>query len=284
MKKARRFVNVLGFLIIFSLLVFPSASQAQSGPVEDQAGGPRQRIEVILHADGAPPPGGTARLSFTATPLINAPDLEVKWILPPGVELAGEPTEVFGEVAAHNSVISERTLTFPAPGVYKIAVSAVFHPIPAAKFSASGVLFFTIASGGSSVSDKDPDAHRPARSGLGEQVTVSSIQPDAPRSPDDDPCFSVSGFIDRIDRPVTPTGYGANVRVPVVGVLVEIREEDILFDDSYAEVRTDANGNFSASFCDDDGVFDDELEIYFRLVAERGSPKVYVEDSSWIDH
>ncbi len=49
---------------------------------------------------------------------------------------------------------------------------------------------------------------------------------------------------------------------------------------------TDSSGGFSKSFCDDDGWFDDTLEIYIRLRAEvrsGGTTVGEVEDSSWID-
>ena len=57
-------------------------------------------------------------------------------------------------------------------------------------------------------------------------------------------------------------------------------------DDTYGEGTTDANGNYTFSACDDDGVFDDELELYVRLRTEmvvNGNDVVEVEDSSWID-
>jgi hypothetical protein len=66
---------------------------------------------------------------------------------------------------------------------------------------------------------------------------------------------------------VTPTGYGPDVIVPVRFAEVEIREEDVLFDDSYATVLTNSEGRYLATFCDDDGPFDDTLEIYVRVHA-----------------
>ena len=284
MKRSRYLRNGVITLFILAQLIFASSVRAQSGPGLDQSGGPRKRIQVVLQADNAPLPGGSAQLSLSATPLIDAPDLQVQWILPAGVQLQGASVDSFGPVSARQTVQSVRTLVFPAAGVYKIAVSAQFQLASQVAFGASGVLFFTIDPLGSRVSDLDPQAQRAARSGLPEQVTLGPLpQPMAPRAPNGDPCFNVTGHIDRIERPPTSSGYAANVTVPVAGALVEIREEDILFDDSYGTTRTDASGNFSKSFCDDDGWFDDTLEVYYRLHAERGSPKVYVEDSSWID-
>ena len=133
------------------------------------------------------------------------------------------------------------------------------------------------------MTDKDPDAHRPVRSGLPVQVTTSSVPSNITLEPDDDPCFTISAHFDRIEREVTRDGYGPDVRIPLAGIGVEFRESDLVFDDSYGTLGTDANGNVIGSFCDDDGILDDELEIYLRLTAERGDPIVYVEDSSYID-
>ncbi|MCB0074848.1 MAG: hypothetical protein KDE20_25490, partial [Caldilineaceae bacterium] len=56
--------------------------------------------------------------------------------------------------------------------------------------------------------------------------------------------------------------------VPLHNILVEMREEDLISDDSYGHTVTDANGHFEFHFCDDDGFLDDELELYFRVCAE----------------
>lgn len=289
MSRKNVFSNLLILLVLITLLLIPSGSRAQTGPAEDRAGGARERLNIVLVADGAPLPGGTAHLSFSVTPLVNIPDLDIKWFLPQGVVMKqGSAVETLGSQTAGQAVQTDRYLTFSAPGTYKIAVSATFHPFPSASYSAAGVLFFVIDSTSSYVTDKDPDARPPVRSGLPEQVTVFPAS--APSGTDEtnggDPCFTVTGHIERTDRPVTSSGYGSNVTVPVVNAPVEIRESDTLFDDDYGTVLTDGNGNFSKAFCDDDGWFDDELEIYYRLFTERrgtGDGVVYVEDSSWID-
>ncbi|HNB53520.1 MAG TPA: hypothetical protein PK530_16340, partial [Anaerolineales bacterium] len=288
MSRKTIFSGLFILLTLLALLLVPSGSMAQTGPAEDHAGGARQRISVVLTADGAPGPGGTAHMIFTATPLVSTPDLVIEWFLPQGVTLNGKMTETLGAQTAGQSVQTTGDLTFSGPGTYKIAVSAAFHPFPSATYSAAGVLFFVIDANGSYVTDKDPDARRPVTSGLPEQVTVTAAS--APSGTDEvnggDPCFTVTGHIERTDRPVTSAGYGSNITVPVVDAPVEIRESDTLFDDDYGTVLTDSSGNFSKSFCDDDGWFDDELEIYYRLFTERrgtGGGVVYVEDSSWID-
>ena len=283
MLKAKGLRLVIAVLIIFTILIPASPVRAQSGPAEDLSGGRDTGVEVMLRADGAPLPGGTAHLSFTANPLINAPDMEIRWIIPEGVELAGTEVEAFSSASAGEAVSSERALLFPSAGTYKIAVTVSLHLSAEATFGASGVLFFVIDSGGSRVTDMDPDAHRPARSGPSNQVTVTYTPSDTPLAPNEDPCFTILGHIERLERPVTKDGYGSYITIPLAGVGVEVRESDPLYDDSYGTVGSDANGNFNGAFCDDDGLWDDTLEIYIRLTAERGDPSVYVEDSSWID-
>jgi len=283
MKKAHGLRLAISMIVIFTLF-FPGVSaRAQNGPAEVYSGGLRERVELTLRADGAPLPGGTSQLSIDAIPLIDVPDLEIHWYIPEGVQLLGNDADTFSSVTAHQTVNSERTLSFPTTGTYKIIVSASLHLSPDASYGSAGVLFFVIDPHGSYVTDKDPDAHRPVRSGLPVQVTTSSVPSNITLEPDDDPCFTISAHFDRIEREVTRDGYGPDVRIPLAGIGVEFRESDLVFDDSYGTLGTDANGNVIGSFCDDDGILDDELEIYLRLTAERGDPIVYVEDSSYID-
>ncbi|HNB52462.1 MAG TPA: hypothetical protein PK530_10985, partial [Anaerolineales bacterium] len=271
--------------VMLALMAFGIATnlgQAHSSPAEDHAGEASDRIQVVLTADGAPAPGGTAYLTFSATPLVSTPDLVVEWFLPAGVTLQGQPKETLGSQTAGQTVKTEGTLKFAAPGTYKVAVSASFHPSSSMTFSTAGVLFFVIDQQNSYVTDQNPDAHRPVTHGLPEKVTVS---PSSTLAPDEDGCFTVSGRFTRTNLPVTDTGYDLGVVVPVIDAVVDIREEDLVFDDSYGTVLTDSQGNYSKSFCDDDGLFDDTLEIYVRLISERhnNGQVVYVEDSSYID-
>ncbi|MGB5050687.1 MAG: hypothetical protein WBO46_17205 [Caldilineaceae bacterium] len=114
---------------------------------------------------------------------------------------------------------------------------------------------------------------------------------------DDDPCYNVSGTITRVER--TPRmvdngagslvgGYAPDVRVPVRFAKIEMREEDPIRDDSYGTKYTDADGKYSFSFCDDDGIGGGAQELYLRLFTDvydldTKHRVVYVEDSSYVD-
>ena len=277
----------LRLLLIASFFLLGPAliGHAQAGPATDHAGGPRNRIEVVLHADRAPSPGGSATLTLSATPLVDAPDLVVNWGVPAGVTLSGSARESFGPVAAGQTVQSQRQAHFPAAGVFKIWAEGSFELTPDARFGASGVLFFTVDARGSSAADRDPAAHSPMRSTMAAEVTSAPL-PAHPELTSDDPCFTISGSVRRWDQAPAPGGYDARVRVPVRNAWVEIRESDPLFDDHIAHLDTDENGEFSHSFCDNDGWFDNELEIYVRLhsvLFVDDQPVVAVIDSSWID-
>jgi hypothetical protein len=277
---------ILTTSVVLGMGSLPAPSGAASGSTVDRAGGARSRIEIILEADQAPSPGGVATLSLQAKPLINAPDLQIKWTVPPEVELLGAEKESFGAAAAHQTVTSRREVRFPSEGIFKVAVWAGFSPADGVQLGAAGVLFFTIASHGSKVSDMDPQAKSPMGSLMPATVTVEPAQSLAPSTVDGDPCFAINGTVKRIDKEPTVNGYITKKDVPVRYALVEIREEDIVFDDSYGEVLTNENGWFSFAFCDDDGWGDDTLEIYVRLWAEIYSDDTFVAeviDTSWID-
>ena len=84
MLKTKGLRLVIAALIIFTILVPASPVRAQGGPAEDITGGSEHGVELTLRADGAPLPGGSVRLSMVATPLLDAPNLEIRWIIPAG--------------------------------------------------------------------------------------------------------------------------------------------------------------------------------------------------------
>lgn len=260
---------------------------AQATIVTDRAHDKQRHIEVVLAANVPANVTQPIQLTFTATPQLVAPDLRFTWTAPEtGELLGGAAEESAGSVPAYQSVQQTRQLRLSGVGVHRVSVRAGFRPDEALQFGATGVLFFTVKADGTiTASDKDPSARTPMHSQMPMDVT-QDVQAAATRSPQDDPCFTVSGVVTRIEKGPTQSGLAASVRVPVRNVQVEMREEDTLFDDSYGKVVTDNNGAYQFSFCDDDGVFDDELELYVRLRTELfkdGNAVVEVEDSSWID-
>jgi hypothetical protein len=251
MKKLYRLIQVLVLILIG--LAPTMSSKAQSDSAVDSAGGPQDRIDVVLTADPAPAPTEITSLTLQATPHLAAPDLEITWLVPDGVELLGDATEQVGSVTARQTITSQKQIRFPGEGTYKIVASAVYHPAPGAQFAASGVLFYQIDAHGSRVSDRDPDAQSAMGTKLAAEITTSSHLT-GPTSVDGDACFTVNGNIQRIDRPPTTSGYGSDVIVPVHNAIIEVWEEDdASFDDSYGTTLTDSNGNFSKSVCDGDG-------------------------------
>ncbi|MCC7352621.1 MAG: VWA domain-containing protein [Anaerolineae bacterium] len=278
MSRIVRFILIVGFVLSSSGM--SARGSAQAVPIVNHAGGHEDGITVTLQADGAPAPGGTTLLTFTATPLADAPDLTVRWVIPEGVELLGEPTQSLGAVASGQTVTVRREVRFPKAGTYKIAAEAAYHWGTSARFAAAGVLFVTVSPGTSRISEQDPNARSPMRSIMPARTTTAPST-SAPRATND-PCFDVVGIVTRIDKPVTTSGYSANVRVPVQDAIIEVREEDDVFDDSYGKQRLASDGSFAFHFCDDDGLFNDTLEIYMRLRAE--IPGVAeVEDISWLE-
>ena len=253
-------------------------------------------LSVTLSSSGATTPGGTVNLVLAATPASDLPAIEVQWELPDGGELiGGSNVESFGAVAAGSTVQSNRQVRFSGEGVYRVFASATGSPNDSMNVAPLGVLFFIVNAVTPAVSNRDPNPVDP-RAGPMEAEIVSAevgarvVDPAsvdaASISETDDPCFNVTGKVTRIERRVTSSGVTETSGVAVANAVIEMREEDTLFDDSYGTKLTDAGGNYSFSFCDDDGVFDDELELYVRLRAELkdgGFTVVEVEDSSWID-
>ena len=284
----------LWLALILSLLIVgvwgPPPVQAQGPPerefrpsLVDQTGGPRDQLLLTLVADAAVRPGETVALTLSATPLLDAPVLEIYWVLPDGVELvAGTPTEEIDMMAAREVVQSVRSLRFTTPGTHRVAVEVGYTPYEGARYTRSGVLFFMVDEDAPQVSDLDPLAGIDMTAPVAVTNVVRTPFSIAPQSTSATPCFTVSGSLMRIDKPITASGYGADVMVPVVDFYVELREADLVFDDTIDGTYTDENGQFTfPRFCEGDGLFDDTLELYVWFRAATSAARV--TDSSWID-
>lgn len=264
----------LAGLLIMGQPVTPVHGQVPQQLI-DVAGGTYNGIEVTLRADRAPLPGEVVTFQLSATPLLPASELTITWELPDGGDLlGGSAISTLASSGANVSVEQTRQVQFPRPGIYTVRAQATYHPNAATTLSALAVLFFDVRPEGTLVSDVDPrtpryvsPAAKPTIDKSGLVVSADAWGPDIP-----DGCFSVTGFLTREERQplANPPRYVDQLgsAVPVHNTLVEIREEDLISDDSYGHTVTDANGKFDFHFCDDDGVFDDELEIYYRVCAE----------------
>jgi hypothetical protein len=275
-------------LIALGSLLNARPAFAQGGRrAVDEDGEWRDRIHLTLTAEVVGPQ--TVHLALAAVPELAAPTLQVTWEVGTAQLAGGPANETLTGVAVNQTVQQSRSAALPGPGVYPLAVYVTYQARPGAQYGAAGMVFAIVdAAGGVTLTTSDPNARSPMHSIIPAEVTQVSSEAETAGigATFDDPCFSVSGTVSRIDRMNTQSGRAADTRVPVRNALVEMREEDTLFDDSYGERLTGADGAFSFSFCDDDGIFDDELEIYIRLRAELrsgGSTVVEVEDSSYID-
>ena len=256
----------------------------------DRAGGSYNGVEVTLEADAAPTPGGVVTLTLTARPLRAAPDLTVQWELPDGGTLLNGPmVESLGPVAAGQSATITRRVRFDdaavdaEDGIYEVRAKASYFANDATSLAASGVLFFSVRDANPTASDLDPLTPDYAPPADRPTVDKSHLAGGSGRAADG--CFSVTGLLARENKmpvavvvPETPAPavprYNGQYQdqlgsaVPVHHMLVEMREEDTISDDSYGHTITDGNGRFRFSFCDDDGFLNDELELYFRVCAE----------------
>ncbi|MFK7805722.1 MAG: hypothetical protein AB8G95_29095, partial [Anaerolineae bacterium] len=125
-------------------------------------------------------------------------------------------------------------------------------------------------------------AHQPAAGGATHDLNS------APNAINADACFEISGTVTRFDRVPRAAGWEPTIGgFPVRSAVVRLMESDTISDDEYGETTTDESGFYKFDeFCDDDGFFDDTLEVYVVLRAEiraGGDTIVEVEDSSYFD-
>ncbi len=276
--------------LTLAALVLPVSARSAAGTrpatLIDRAGGAYNGIDVTLQADTAPSPGGVATLTLTVRPLRDAPNVYVEWQLPDGGTLLGGPADdTLGPVAAGESRTLTRQVRFDTAGIYSASAKAYYFPNRATSLAALGVLFFDVRPDAPTASTLDP--RTPVYTPLASRPTIDKSTLAGPSGRAADGCFNVHGILTRENKmprttvvsepglpPGTPPLYTGSYQdqlgsaVPVHNILVEMREEDTISDDSYGHTVTDANGNFRFNFCDDDGVLDDKLELYFRVCAE----------------
>jgi hypothetical protein len=296
MKRRYRFNQIFASLILLALLLLIPRPASAHGVTPPQDPSPlvvhgndkRGLLTLTLRADRAVAPGETVTLVLETTPTLDAAPLTVQWLLPDGGELLGGSAVVTLPATAKQSIALQQQIRFPTAGIYQVSVAVGYSANESVQVSAAGVLVFTVQPGGAAaVTRHDPRIDITKQRLIPTTVTVE----EGVRASDanGDPCFTINGTVTRLERTPTP---GINPpytdrRVAVRNVPVDMMEEDSLFDDYYGTRLTDGNGNFNFSFCDDDGWFDDELELYVLLRAEiwdgQGRKVVEVEDSSWID-
>ena len=263
-----RFQRVILLLIPLITLSLPQAAFAHDMN--------RGRINVTLTAFVTA--ANEATFTAEATAGIAAPQLNLAWKLLDGGELLDGATEsAWANLPINTPMTQSRRVRVPGAGVYRVGVSAMLPLSESDRFLDSAMLFMVVDGNGTvTIAKKDPNAVSPMGSVMIDESIVSATQEVLPAeitSPNADPCFTVRGVFNRIERTPTQGGYAPNSSVPVRWTRVEMREEDTFFDDSYGEALTDENGRFSFSFCDDDGIFDDELELYVRMHAQIRSPQ-----------
>lgn len=238
-----------------------------------------EQMRVQLTATGTPRLGQPQMLTVAVTPLLDAPDLHLRWVLPPGVTLVDGPgEELLGAVAAGTTISRTRTMRMDAAGLHRIGVAATYADGAAAQYGAAAILFFRVDAQGGAVTDSDPQAlaELDARIPLGADAAVRAATTDQPaQRAGASICVDVMGRVTRIDKVLTTSSsIGAtDVVIPVTHARVQLWEADPIFDDHENSVTPDANGNFFFAICTNDGWFDDELEFYIKVVAEtEGAP------------
>ncbi len=279
MQKRIIFFSVIAIGVLVGLMVLPSYLKAD-GRTYDLVGGPDDHIEVLLESSRAPHVGETVVFTLTATPFLDAPSLNIHWDLPDGLELiAGTLAEETDPLAANETIQRSVEVRVKKPGTFQVAAVATYAPHATAVYGATGVLFVTSSNHHATISDRDP-----ALINLNDQIIPGSEPTFTPShtakgNSAAEFCVRIRGRLTRKDKvpylATTNQLVYADSTIPVTHAVVEVWEADPVFDDFLGQASLDDNGEIMYTICgEDDGLFDDELEIYVEVVAaaERWDP------------
>jgi len=224
--------------------------------------------------------GGSSSVTLTArvTPLVDGEELQLRWVIPSGATSVGPMTKTLGSAIAGERFTLQRDVNFSTTGSFRIAVDAQMHTSePPAIYGDAAVLFFSVDAGGVvAAMHEHPVTHATV-----EQIETPNLRSAATEFPQSG--YWVQGRFLYEDHPVSPSGPGAPVLVPARQVLVQIWEDDLVFDDHDGSTRTDDNGIFHFYVSNnDDGWFGGDKETYLKIIPN--TPGGYVTDISWIDN
>ena len=208
-KQHNRLARVIqrGLSAVAALAVTLSAglpAQARTGAaagaiVTDTAQDKKHKMEVRLTVTLGAAGSNEVSLTLVATPQMDAPDVQTRWIVPSGGTLSGgADVERISLPVKGSAITRTRAMRFAGPGVYKVMASASIEPGTDQHYGATGVLFITIAPDGTmTASDKDPEAFNltaprcPARSRLCLRQRRRHRPPTRPTVTRASPCMAV---------------------------------------------------------------------------------------------
>jgi hypothetical protein len=197
MRALRRWIVVVMVILQSVLGALPVLAQGNSRAVY-ASHDPRNRM--LLTLTGEVTALNTVQLSWSATPLQDAPAIEVKWDVDGAQLLNGPAEEILGAVAAQSNVQQARTVILPGQGVYKLYVLVRYRPYPSAQVGASALLFALVDAGGVvTLSARDPNVVDPMHSIMPTTVTVLDAEAESSSTDatHDDPCFTITGTVSR---------------------------------------------------------------------------------------
>ncbi|MBN1582574.1 MAG: VWA domain-containing protein, partial [Anaerolineae bacterium] len=263
-----RIANSLVFILV---ILLPVRRPALLRPADTVAGKPEQPIRVELTAS-APSLGEPVALSFRVTPMIDAPDIEVGFSIPAGVEHLGGSQAWQGSIAQDETRLFEAEIAFPGEGDWTISAWALTRS-PDGVFASEDVLFFHIREGGSIQSHESP---------LGVPVADTAQVIDTGQSSAQQGVGPLDGFVVQGCFQYQDKAYdhlhgftGVKPMKPIRRAWVEVLDKEDGADVSLGSTTTDELGGFVFYVDDnDDGPGEGGRDIYVRLKADNVAAQV----------
>ena len=270
-------MNARSWLCASLILVLLAPLLSPGRPLPQTYDKIRSPVRVTLDYQGTPGPHNTMVLTAHVTTEEPLDNVTLDWVVPPEVTLRGAVSTTLGTLATGQSATAQVEIVLDAAGSYHVAVGAEGTPsvMPSATFGGGDTLYFSVHEDRpSTVSRRAP--HVPT-----EVMIATPNVRYSPTAPDQDG-YWIQGCLLYYHRPISSSGPGTPGDIPAKQMLVEIWEDDPVFDDYEGSTRTDSNGCFSFYIPDnDDGWLGGDKETFVRLYPN--TPGGYVTDISWLD-
>jgi PKD repeat protein len=226
---------------------------------------PDQPLDISIRVLSPPALGQVVGVEVTVAPWIDAPQLDLDFVIPPDLAVPGATSAWRESVAAGASLTRSTQVQLRREGLFELRARASFA-VEGGGFAKHAVVFLDVRKEGSTVLAERPTPP-PLHSGRAKQVAGTASTPTGPPVETSDG-FRVYGWFVYSDMPYNTNGFtGARVYRPIRCAEVTVYDqEDYGPDEEWPPVWTNCNGYFEVWVPNnDDGPLQEGRDIFVKV-------------------